>query len=128
MTHVGHNITTTDGLNKIRSQSRHLYIRFQAECGCHSQGINSKGMFEVGSLRQIPQQITTSHAETTLKGLPHGSLEVTGLMNGQKQGLSSGFMVNVRVSSTSFLSHTLILSGTLIHSGVWQEYFVVSRS
>ena len=84
-------------------------------------------MFEVGSLRQIPQQITTSLAETTLKELPHGSLKATGLKSGQKQGLSFGFMVNVRVSSTSS-SHKLILSGTLIHSGIWQEYFVVSYS
>jgi len=87
-------------------------------------------MSEVGSLPQIPQQITTSPAETTLKELPHGSLKAASLGNGQTQGLYFGFMVNVRVSSTSFLSRTLRLMphGISIHSGVWQEYFVVSDS
>jgi len=99
---------------------------FEAECGSHSQGTNSKVTFEVGSLPQIPRQITTSPAETTLKELPHGSLKAMRLRNGQKQGLSFGFMVNVGVSSTTFLSHTLIPRGTSIHSGVWQKYFVVS--
>jgi len=57
---------------------------FEAEYDYYSQGTNSKGTSEVGSLPQIPRQITTSPAETTLKELPHGSLKATSLGNGQK--------------------------------------------
>jgi len=69
-----------------------------------SQGTSSKCMPEVGCSPQIPQSITILPAETTSRELRHGSLKATVIKNGQRQGHSFGFMVNVRVSPAFFLA------------------------
>ena len=75
-----------------------------------SQGTSSKCMFEVGSPLRIPRSITILPAKPITKELRHGSFKVTCIKNGQRQGHSFGFMVNVRVSPTSF-PHSLIAPG-----------------
>jgi hypothetical protein len=75
-----------------------------------SQGTSSKCTFEVGSLPRTPPSITILPAKIISRELRHGSFKATGIRNGQRQGHSFGFMVNVCVSPTSF-SHALIAPG-----------------
>lgn len=79
-----------------------------------AQGTSSRCTFEVGFPPRILQQITILPVETISRELPHGSPKAMCIRNGQRWGLSFGFVVNVRISPTSLSSHTLIAVWSMI--------------
>jgi len=98
------------GWDEQTAESVPIFTLIIVEVEHDSQETSSKCMSEVGSPLRIPRSITILPAKTITKELRHGSLKVTSIRNGQRQGHSFGFMVNVRVSPTSF-SHVLIAPG-----------------
>ena len=112
MAHVSFD-SRDSGWNKQTAESVPMFtlpLLIVVEVEPDSQGTNSKCMSEVGSPLRIPRSITILPAKTISRALRHGSPKVTCIKNGQRQGHSFGFMVNVRVSPTSW-SHSLITPG-----------------
>jgi len=98
------------GWDEQTAESVSMFTLIVVEVEHDLQGTSSKCMFGVGSPPRIPRSITILPAKTISRELRHGSLKVTSIRNGQRRGHSFGFMVNVRVSPTSF-SHALIAPG-----------------
>ena len=92
-----------------------------------SQVTSYKRKYEIGSLPQILQRTTTSHAEITSVELLHGSLKATHLRNGKIRALSYGSMENVRSSPACFPSRVLIAVYYTFDSGRRKEYHMVSE-
>jgi len=111
-------------INKIQRSPPFLsYISIKANP--LSQATSYKRKFEAGSFIRIHQRTTTLHSGNTTMELHHGLFKAILSRNGERQALSCGFMVNVRVFPICSFA-PLDDSSRTVFSGFGEERSLVS--